>query len=223
MSFGIQTFENAAFPEEAAKQIAAAFPGGGSLVLTGGSTAERVYPYLGAHKKDWTAVEIAFSDERCVPPDDVKSNYFMAKRTLLDAAAPARVHRIKGELPPQQGAQEYHRAMGPLVARGFDLLLLGVGTDAHIGSMSPGSPALSEKRLAAAVTRYDGVPGVTMTPPAMLSARKILLIVTGEGKADVVRRAVRSDEPIDLCPVRLLKDHPDATFLLDEDAASLLS
>lgn len=223
MPFKIKTLETASFPEAAAREIASALPGGGSLVLTGGTTAEKVYPYVGAHKKDWTGVEIAFSDERCVPPDDAKSNYFMAKRTLLDAAEPPAVHRIKGELPPDQGAHDYHEAMRPLVARGFDLLLLGVGTDAHVGAMSPGSPALNEKRLAAAVTRYDGVPGVTLTPPSMLSARKILLIVTGEAKADVVRRAVESDEPIDTCPVRLLKDHPDVTLLLDEDAASLLS
>ena len=222
MPFKIETFDAASFPESAAKTIAAALPGGGSLVLTGGTTAEKVYPYLGAYKKDWSAIEIAFSDERCVPPDDTKSNYFMAKRTLLDAAGPAVVHRIKGELPPDQGAHDYHEAMRSPVARGFDLLLLGVGTDAHVGAMSPGSPALSETRLAAAVTRYDGVLGITLTPPAMLSARKVHLLVTGEAKADVVRRAVHSDEPVDTCPVRLLKDHPDVTFLLDEEAASLL-
>ena len=223
MTFRIEKFAAGSFPEEAAQRIADAFPGGGSLVLTGGSTAEKVYPYLGAYKKDWTGVQIAFSDERCVPPDHESSNYFMAKRTLLDAAGPGVVHRIKGELPPAQGAQDYHAAMRPLVAHGFDLLLLGVGTDAHVGSMSPDSPALDETRYAAAVTRYDGVPGVTLTPPAMLSARKVLLIVTGEAKADVVRRAVESDEPVASCPVRLLEDHPDVTFLLDEDAASLLS
>ena len=223
MPFAIEVFPAGSFADEAARVIAGALPGGGSLVLTGGSTAEKVYPYLGAHKKDWTGVEIAFSDERCVPPDDPKSNYLMAKRTLLDAASPPSVHRIKGELEPEQGALDYHEQMAPLVARGFDLLLLGVGTDAHIGGMSPGSPALGASRFAAAVTRYDGVPGVTLTPPAMLSARKAILIVTGEAKADVIRRAVQSEEPIDTCPVRLLVDHPDATLLLDEDAAALLA
>ena len=222
MPFKTETFDTASFAESTAKTIAGALPGGGSLVLTGGTTAEKIYPHLGAFKKDWSGVEIAFSDERCVAPDDAKSNYFMAKRTLLDAAGPAVVHRIKGELPPDQGAHEYHEAMRPAVAHGFDLLLLGVGTDAHVGAMSPGSPALSESRLAVAVTRYDGVPGVTLTPPAMLSARKVLLLVTGEAKADVVRRAIHSDEPVETCPVRLLKDHPDVTFLLDEEAASLL-
>lgn len=223
MPFVTEVFEVESFPDRAAGRIAEALPGGGSLILTGGSTAREIYPYLGAHKKDWTNVEVGFSDERCVPPDDPGSNYGMAKRTLLDAADVGVVHRIKGELPPAQGAHDYHGIIAPLVSRGFDLLLLGVGTDAHIGSMSPGSPALSETRYAAAVTRYDGVMGVTLTPPAMLSARKILLLVTGEAKADVVRRAVETDEPVNSCPVRLLKDHPDVTFLLDEDAASLLS
>ena len=223
MPFQTEVFGNSEYADSAARRIAAAMPGGGSLVLTGGSTAQSVYPFLGAHKKEWTGVEIAFSDERCVPPDDAGSNYFMAKRTLLDTVDAPVVHRIKGELPPAQGAHDYHAVITPLVSRGFDLLLLGVGTDAHIGSMSPGSPALTETRYAAAVKRYDGIMGVTMTPPAMLSARKIILIVTGEAKADVIRRAVEGDEPVDSCPVRLVKDHPDVTFLLDEDAASLLS
>ena len=73
--------------EGVASLIAEAMPDGGTMVLTGGTTAERVYPRLAGKRADWSNVGFAFSDERCVPPDDAASNYGMAKRLFLDAAA----------------------------------------------------------------------------------------------------------------------------------------
>lgn len=209
------------YAEEAARRIIEVLPGGGSFVLTGGTTAERIYPRL-AGKREWKDVTFCFSDERCVPPGDENSNYGMAKRLFLDAADPGGVHRVKGELDPQEAAAEYRAEIRPLVEHGFDLLLLGMGADAHVGAMFPGSPALEESVAATVVDRPDGMQGITLTPPAMLSARRILLIVTGEQKAEAVRRAVQGSESPKECPARLLADHPDVTFLLDEAAASAL-
>ena len=173
-------------------------------------------------KHDWEEVEIAFSDERCVPPDDIASNYGMAKRLLLDAAGPGHVHRIRGELPPERAAVQYASDIRPLAERGFDIVLLGMGSDGHIAALFPGSPALDSTHPAEAVERPDGMRGVTLTPPPLTGAKRVFLIVTGEAKAEAVSRAVSSDEPPEKCPVRLLADHPDATFLLDEGAASAL-
>ncbi len=221
MAFTVQTFEPHEHAEECARLILEALPSGGSLVLTGGTTAERIYPRL-AGKRDWSNVEFVFSDERCVPPDDPASNYGMARRLFLDAADAGTVHRMKGELPPPDGAADYDREMRGPVAHGFDLMLLGVGADAHIGALYPGSPALESDAFCAAVDRPDGMKGLTLTPPAMLSARKILLLVAGEAKAETVARAIKGDKPVEKCPVRLLAAHPDVTFLLDEAAASAL-
>jgi len=101
-------------------------------------------------------------------------------------------------------------------------MLLGMGADAHVGALFPGSPALEETALAAVVDRPDGMQGVTLTPTAMLSARRIILLVTGEAKAEAVRRAVTGDEDPTKCPARVLAEHPDAAFLLDDAAASAL-
>lgn len=221
MAFKVDTFPSADFPEAVARKIAAALPGGGILVLTGGSTVEPIYPRLAA-KRDWSDVAIGFSDERCVPPDDPSSNYGMARRLFIDAAEPAAVHRMKGEMPPEAGAADYAEQMRPHVARGFDLLLLGMGADCHVGAIFPSSPALSALQPAVAVDRPDGLKGITLSPPAMTSARKILLLVAGAGKAEAVARAVTGDEQPETCPARLVADHPDATFLLDEAAASEL-
>ncbi|HEU4480255.1 MAG TPA: 6-phosphogluconolactonase [Actinomycetota bacterium] len=223
MSFGLEVFSADDYPRAVAARIAEALPGGGSVVLTGGSTAERIYPYLDAAKDDWTSVEVAFSDERCVPPDDAASNYGMAKRLLLDVAQPGRVHRIEGELPPARAAGTYEASIRPLVARGFDVLLLGMGADAHVGALFPHSDALDSVHLAAVVDRPDGMEGITLTPPAMTSAKKVIVVVTGAAKAVAVQRALEGDEPPAECPVRLLAHHPDVTFLLDEAAASSLA
>ena len=224
MAFSTQVFESGDYPRVAASWIADALPPQGSVVLTGGTTAEKIYPFLALHDRDWSGLSIAFSDERCVPPDDPASNYRMATDLLLRERPPKEVHRMPGELEPEAGASSYSDEIAPLVADGFDLLLLGMGADAHVGALYPGSPVLPEKEaLCRAVDRPDGMKGLTLTPPAMLSATKVLLLVTGEAKAATVARVLSGDEDIETCPARLLADHPDATFLLDEAAASALA
>jgi glucosamine-6-phosphate deaminase len=89
--------------------------------------------------------------------------------------------------------------------------------------MFPGSRAIDEReRSCVAVDRPDGMKGLTLTPPAILSGKKILLLVTGEGKAETLKRVFEGNESPAACPARMLADHPDVTFLLDEGAASLL-
>ena len=210
-------------PRQGAARIALALPARGSVVLTGGTTAEKIYPFLALEDKDWSQIEVMFSDERCVPPDDPASNFKMATDLLLGRARPAGLHRMRGEDEPEAAAAKYHDAIAGPVADGLDLLLLGMGADAHIGAMFPGSPALSETdRFCRAVDRPDGMKGLTLTPPAMLSAKKVLLLVTGEAKAATVQRVVEGTEETAQCPARLLADHPDVTFLLDQAAGSKL-
>lgn len=203
----------------AADIITGHLPVEGTVILTGGTTAERIYPYLEPARFD--PLTIAFSDERCVPPNDGASNYRMASEALL-ARSDANVLRMPGELPPEEGATSYHEAIAPVVARGIEVMLLGMGADCHIGALFPGSRALANDLYCAAVDRPDGLKGLTLTPPVMRAATKVLLLVTGEGKAEAVRRVVKGNEPSIECPGRLLADHPDTTFLLDEGASALL-
>lgn len=223
MSFDFQVFEPGTFPARVAEHIADCVEGGGSLVLTGGTTAERIYPLLAKQEIAWGALEILFSDERCVPPTDPASNFGMAERLLFERAAPMNIHRMPGEEPPSHGADLYHHSIAPVIERGLDVVLLGMGADAHVGALYPGSLALDETdRYCAAVDRPDGMKGLTLTPPAMLAGKKILLLVTGEAKAETVKRVVEGNESVASCPARLLADHPDVTLLLDEPAASAL-
>ena len=221
MSFDTEVFPTASYAREAAAVIAEATGDANSLVLTGGTTAEKVYAELAKTSVPWQRLEILFSDERCVPPGDPASNYTMAERSLHET--PKAVHRMRGEDPPDHAASQYHSEIAPLVADGLDVVLLGMGADAHVCAMFPGSRAIDETtKLCLAVDRPDGMTGLTLTPPAVLSGRKILMIVTGEGKAATVKRVIEGNESVTTTPARMLAQHPDVTFLLDEGSASAL-
>jgi 6-phosphogluconolactonase len=135
-------------------------------------------------------VTLWWSDERCVPVSDERSNYGLARRTLLDRIAHLPdVHRMRGELPPEEAAEEYERAIAGVT---LDFVLLGLGADAHIASLFPGSPQLAERsRL---VTHGPAglepfVERLTLTLPALLGSRRIVFLVAGADKAEAVERA----------------------------------
>jgi 6-phosphogluconolactonase len=222
MSYEVEVFESERYAQEVAELVAGEIPDAGTVVLTGGTTAEKVYGPIGDIRVDWSNKDVLFSDERCVPPGDDASNFGMAYR-LLPKLDRARVHRMHGEDEPQVAARGYSDEIRPLVDAGPELMLAGMGGDGHICALFPGSPALEEKeRLCAAVDRPDGMRGLTLTPPAILRTRRMMLLVAGDGKAATVARAVHGDDDPSALPVRLLWDHPDATFLLDRAAASQL-
>lgn len=220
-SFSLEVFGADEYPERAAAHIAALIPAARNVVITGGNTAAAVYgPLAAATRGAWDRLDVLFSDERCVPPDDDASNYRMARATLLDAVRPRTVHRIRGEDDPAKAATAYAESIAPTVASGLDVTILGMGADCHICALFPGSPAFTGgPELAMAVDRPDGLKGVTLTPAALRHSHKVVVIVTGDSKADAAGRALAGDQPVTECPVRVL-DGLDVTFLVDEPAAA---
>lgn len=214
-----ETIGTVEYATKVAGLISSALPSTGSVVITGGTTAAKIYGNL--EPSPWDELDVFFSDERSVPPDDEASNFKMATELFLGASS-ARVHRMEGELDPDVGATRYHDVISPFVAQGLDLMLLGMGADCHVGALYPYSQALDVADYCAAVKRPDGLGGLTLTPHAMLAARSIRVLVTGAAKAEAIVRVLRGDEEIAKCPARLLTQHPDVVFWLDEEAASLL-
>ncbi len=82
---------------------------GGSIVVTGGSTPAPAYEHAARVEQDWSKTTLWWTDERCVPPEDERSNYRLVRETLLERVAtpPGHVHRIHGELEPADGAGAY--------------------------------------------------------------------------------------------------------------------
>jgi 6-phosphogluconolactonase len=222
LGFAMEIYPAGRWADEAAERITSSLPRSGSVVLTGGSAARDLYPKLASSGAPWAGIELFFGDERCVPPSDPDSNYALARRTLLRHIEAAAVHRMRGEDEPGTAAGAYEELVAPRVEAGWHLLLLGMGAEGHVAGLFPNSPALAESRLCVPVARPDGLTGLSLTPPALTAARRVLLLVSGTAKADAVRRAVSGVEAPETCPVRMFAHHPDATFVLDEDSASLL-
>jgi 6-phosphogluconolactonase len=207
--------------ERLAEQAAA----GGSIVLTGGSTPRWAYELAAAREPNWSGVELWWGDERCVPPDDERSNFGLAKAALLDRLEhePAAVHRMQGELGRDGGAAEYRQE---LVGVGtFDLVLLGLGPDGHVASLFPGFPTLDVTNrdvVGSAAGRAPFVDRITLTLPRLCATRELLFLVTGEDKADAVARAF-SGEPSHATPGSLARATEGPTrAVVDRAAASKL-
>jgi 6-phosphogluconolactonase len=205
--------------------LAAAAREGGHVVLTGGSTPADAYKLAAERQPDWSRTELWWGDERCVPPDDERSNYGMAKRTLLDGleVQPAAVHRMRGELGRDAGAEEYDRALGELAR--FDFLLLGLGPDGHVASLYPDQPTLdeNERRVLGAEAKLEPyVDRITLTLPMLRAAHAIVFLVAGEDKAEAAARAF-AGEPSRSTPGSLVRAvSGTTTAVLDPAAAAKL-
>jgi 6-phosphogluconolactonase len=201
------------------------------LALSGGTTPGRSYELLAADEGDWTGVQIWFADERCVPPDDEQSNYRLVAETLLaPAGIPAdRVHRMEGELGPEEGAGRYARELlehapreraGPPGPPVLDLVVLGIGPDGHVASLFPGAPALSAGEEAICLGVHDAPKPpperITLSLAVLRAARGCLLLATGASKSDAVNAML--GEPTPHVPASLLR-RERLTVIVDDAAA----
>jgi 6-phosphogluconolactonase len=195
----------------------------GHVAITGGSTPRVAYERLAGTRADWSGVDIWFTDERCVPPTHEHSNFRMANDALLSKVEGVTVHRMRGELGPEDGATAYENELGEFGPEALDLILLGLGPDGHICSLFPGDETLGERERRAVGVDTPGmaplVSRITLTLPVVNGSAQILFLVTGEDKAEAVER-VFSGSPDPRAPGSLV-DGP-VVALLDPPAAARL-
>lgn len=212
-----------------------------SLVLTGGTIANRMYAELAGlparDAVDWSRVELWWGDERFVAGDDPDRNEGQARAALLDQLRldPGRVHPVAanegGHLDdPDRAASDYAAALaaaaqpedhGPVPA--FDILLLGVGPDGHVASLFPERPELYDERPTAAVRHSPKPPPtrVTMTMPTLQQAREVWFVVSGADKAKPVRLALGGAGMMQV-PAAGAVGTSRTLWLLDHEAAAEL-
>ena len=216
----------------AAERIAETVRAGGHIALSGGSTPRAAHERVSALDLDWSRTVLWFGDDRAVPPDHEHSNYAMAKASLLDRiGGPApEVHRIQGELGHERAAgayeEELREVFGGDDTPSIDLLLLGLGPDAHCASLFPGDAALGERERWVVGVETPGmaplVSRVTVTLPVLDAAREVVFLISGTDKADAVARAF-GDAPGPDAPASLVRPDPGRlTVLLDPPAAARL-
>lgn len=229
----------------AARLIAQAREGTGqiSLVLSGGRTPAQLYRFLAGQagvEVPWARVAVFWGDERCVPREDERSNYHLALASGLLTRCFSGIHRILGELPPEEAADVYEAELKNLLPGDpfprFDLVLLGLGEDGHLASLFPSSiESHGEERWVAATEEYMGLRRVTLTLPVLASARRLLFLVSGQEKARALGLTLSCSSATDAHrpPARILLDMlaakalagsegPEVTWLVDRAAASLL-
>jgi 6-phosphogluconolactonase len=206
-----------------------------SVALAGGTAPREMYALLAADEHapriPWEGVHLFWGDERCVPPLHPRSNFAMAWDAFVrHVPIPGEnVHRMRGELPADEGAARYREELaaffGPGVPR-FDVVHLGLGPDAHTCSLFPFDDLLRERELtvAPALMRELGEPRVTITLPVVNAAARVEMFVVGGGKAEVVRKVLEGPlDPFRL-PAQLVRPTDgEYVWIMDEAAAAGLS
>jgi len=182
---------------------------------------------------EWEKTFVFWGDERCVPPDDPGSNYHQADEILLSQVPlpEKNILRVKGELDPSAAAADYARVLKEYAAAGldwprFDLILLGMGADGHTASLFPGSEVKATSPTLAVTANYQDRPArrVSLTPPVINSARKILFLVSGADKAPAIERVLSNPAfPKQYPAQRIQPTDGELIWFLDEDAGSRLS
>ena len=203
------------------------------IALSGGTTPVRLFRLLAVppfrERAEWSRTRFFFVDERCVPPEDPRSNYRLAKEHLLDPlGVPAeRVFRMHGEDEPCRAAAEYQSILeeefgGQDSVPRFDFVLLGLGTDGHTASLFPGTRVVEESGRWVAENEVAklGEWRLTLTLPVLNASRWDVFLVTGAEKSGVVAKAVRRESSRELPASFVRPDRGSLIWILDEAAAA---
>lgn len=203
-----------------------------TLAISGGSTPKLLFAEMAKAGFDWSKVHIFWVDERCVPPTDSQSNFKLANNTLLRAAKiPAlNIHRVYGELPPDEGAARYDAEIKAFFALRdgqlpvFDVLHRGMGPDAHTASLFPGEPLIADRHGIAAHVWVEKMKmdRVSLLPGVLLAARTTVLQVSGDEKANAVRQVLKEPEDYFRYPCQIASRSANAVWFLDRAAAAML-
>jgi 6-phosphogluconolactonase len=229
-------------PEKAASACAAAIAGilkdalaehgSATLALSGGTTPGLMMDQLAASDLNWSRVHVFFVDERPVPPGDAQSNYTLCETHLLTpAGVPEKnVHRIQSEHSPEEAAELYKREICTFFGLKagekprFDAIQCGVGSDCHTASLFPGEPAIDDMDglVAALPVAKMSQTRITMLPPILLNARKLVVLATGTEKAEAISHAVLAPYNPQQFPAQLVIRAAQSELFLDNASAALV-
>lgn len=207
------------------------------IAISGGSTPKATFALLAqepyATSIPWNRIDLFFVDERTVGPDDPDSNYRMTRESLLSKVplAPEHVHRMEGELDPEEAASKYEslirrefRLEGAQLPR-FDIVWLGMGDDGHTASLFPHTEGVHERGR---IVYANHVPQkntwrITLTAPVLNEALEVVFLIAGEDKAAPLERMLYGEYDVNETPSQLIQPkNGSLVLLLDEKAAAKL-
>lgn len=202
-----------------------------TLALSGGNSPKKLYELLASsaykNQVDWKKVYFFFGDERYVPADSLASNALMAKKTLFDPLLipETNIFKVDTSLAPEESARIYletieaHFQDTPI---NFDLILLGLGDNAHTASLFPHTSVLEEKVPSVKPVFVDELNAyrITFTAPLINQARYIAFLVYGEDKAEAVHQILGEERDFRKYPAQLIQaDLGSVYWFMDKTAA----
>jgi 6-phosphogluconolactonase len=209
------------------------------IAISGGSTPKAAFQALGdpnlpwRKRMPWDKLDLYWVDERSVPPGDPESNFRMTREALLDHVPlrPGHIHRIQGELDPQEAASRYEselrnsfRLEGAGSPR-FDLVALGLGDDGHTASIFPHTDAIHEMSRLVTANRVPQKDTwrITLTWPVINRASSVFFLVSGQEKAAILNEVLTGPWDVERLPSQLIWPSSGIlTLILDKAAAALL-
>jgi 6-phosphogluconolactonase len=203
--------------------------GAASLAISGGSTPKMMFDAMARATFDWTNVHVFWVDERAVPPDHEQSNYRLAHEHLLQPAGITNVHRILAELPPDHAASRYARELRdhfrpqdrPMPS--FDVIHLGIGSDAHTASLFPGEPLIEDRDGLAAAVYVAKMQQwrITLLPGVLLAARHVAVLAAGADKRSALKHILHGpNSPLEYPAQVVMGRTSGPVFFVDESAVS---
>jgi 6-phosphogluconolactonase len=196
------------------------------VALSGGNTPRAVYSEMAKRDLPWEKFQFSFGDERCVPPENEKSNFRMANEALFQPASvpESSILRMRGEIDPSQGANEYQRRLDALAAKRdekiyqHDLILLGLGDDGHTASLFPDTEALleTERRVAANyVPKLDSW-RLTFTFPLIFAARAVCFFIGANKDPKLIERVFSGD--VALPAAHVDQNAKQVTWIIEQES-----
>lgn len=203
-----------------------------SVALSGGSSPKKLYELLASKYKseiDWTKVYFFFGDERYVAQDHPDSNYLMAKTAMLASLAISeeQVFKVDTTLDPASAALAYQRSICTFFNDNpvFDLILLGLGDDAHTASIFPGTELvwIDEEQVKEVYLKDKEVYRISFTAPLINDAKQIAFLTFGANKADAIKAVLEGEHDVSKYPAQLIKPTKGKLdWFVDEAAVSKL-
>lgn len=203
-----------------------------TIALSGGNTPKKLYQLLASdeYKKqiDWKKLHFFWGDERYVSTDDERSNIKMAFESLLDHVPiiPEQVHVIKTNIDPQDSAALYEELLHSYFdewPHTFDLVLLGLGDNAHTLSLFPGYDAIireHKKWVAAFYLKEQEMFRITLTAPVVNQAARVVYLVSGGDKAAAVYHILSGEHDPDLYPAQIIQPFNSELYWFCDNAAA---
>ncbi len=202
-----------------------------TIALAGGGTPKPLYEKLATLELPWEKMHIFWGDERYVSPQHPDSNEGMARQAWLNKVPipPSNIHPMPtGAGDPALDAQQHDRELQdffqikPPQIPSLDIILLGIGDDAHTASLFPHTEALKVRDRLVTVGNKEGQPRITFTVPLINQADTVIFMVTGASKQEALQQIFAETAEENQYPARLIQPLGELWWLLDQSAGAKL-